>query len=435
MRNLFVFLASLSFTAFSADWPQWRGPSANGVADDARPPATWSATENIAWKVDVAGRGHSQPVVWGDRVFLTTDIEGEELPGVKPPKHMMGTQEFTHPDWSGVNHKQTLKVLCYSASNGKLLWEQTAYEGQPFDYKHRRNTYASPTPVTDGKTLFVYFESLGFYAYALDGKLLWKTSVGNIASLGMGAGTSPVLVGDKVIVVCDQDMGDQSFLVAFSKKNGEMVWKVPRKIQASWATPILTSGQLIVSGNEAIIAYDPADGRELWRSRGLRSHAIHTPLPSGDMVIVSSGFPKKITYGLRLTGEDRVAWTYEKGTAYVPSPILYQGYLYLITDNGMLTCLDPKTGEIKYEGKRVPIPATFMASPVAADGKIFLTSENGETFVIKAGPEHEVIGTNAIDEPVYSSLALVGDTIYMRAEKHLYKMKDRSVARPASASK
>lgn len=141
------------------------------------------------------------------------------------------------------------------------------------------------------------------------------------------------------------------------------------------------------------------------------------------MVIVTRGFPKKRTYGLRLTGDDHVAWTYDKGTAYVPSPILYRGYLYLITDNGMLTCLDPKTGEVKYDGKRVPIPANFFASPVAADGRIFLTSENGETFVIKAGPEHEVMRTNSIGETVYSSMALVGDTIYLRGEKHLYKIR------------
>lgn len=417
------FVLLFSLTTFAADWPQWRGPAANGVALDAHPPITWSATQNIAWKADVAGRGHSQPVVWGNRVFLTTNIEGEELPDVKVPKHIMGGQEFTHPDWDGLKHSQTVKVLCYDASNGKLLWEQTAYQGKPFDFRHRRNTYASPTPATDGKTLFVYFESMGMYAYSFDGKLLWKSSVGPIASEGMGAGTSPVLFGDTVIVVCDQDTGVDSFLAAFSKKNGELIWKTPRKVQASWATPVLADGQSIVSGNEAIIAYDPANGRELWHTRGLGSHAIHTPIANGDMVIVSSGFPKKRTFGIRLTTDDHVAWTYEKGTAYVTSPILYQGYLYLLTDNGMLTCLDPKTGEVKYEGKRVPIPATFMASPVAADGKIFLTSQNGETFVIKAGPEHEVIGTNSIDEQVYASLALVGDTIYLRAEKHLYKIR------------
>jgi outer membrane protein assembly factor BamB len=420
MRSAFLLFPLI---ASAADWPQWRGPLANGVADDARPPLTWSATENIAWKADVAGRGHSQPVVWGNRVFLTTNIEGEELPDVKPVKHIMGKQELIHPDWTGLNHRQTLKVLCYDASNGKLLWEQTAFEGNPVDYRHRRNTYASPTPVTDGEALFVYFESSGLFAYSLDGKLLWKSSVGPIFSEGMGAGTSPVLVGDKLIVNCDQDTGEGSFLAAFSKRNGELLWKTPRSVQASWATPVMTNDQLIVSGNEAIIAYDPANGHELWRTRGLGSHAIHTPIPNGDMVIVTSGFPKKRTYGLRLTGEDHVAWTYDKGTAYVPSPILYRGYLYLITDNGMLTCLDPKTGEVKYDGKRVPIPANFFASPVAADGRIFLTSENGETFVIKAGPEHEVMGTNSIGETVYSSMALVGDAIYLRGEKHLYKIR------------
>ncbi len=408
----------------AADWPQWRGPDGNGVAASAHPPSTWSATENIAWKVDVPGRGHSQPVVLGGRIFLTTDIEGEELPDVAPPKHKMNGKDFTHPDWDGIHRKQTLKVLCYDASNGKLLWEQTAYEGKVFDYRHHRNTYASPTPVTDGKALYVDFESQGFYAYSLDGKLLWKTSVGSITTEGMGPGSSPVSFGDTIILVCDQDEGDGSFLVALSKKNGEMVWKTPRKVQSSWATPAMVSGQLIVSGNEAIVAYDPSNGHELWSVPGLHSHAIHTPVPDGGMVIVSSGFPRKRTFGLKLDGE-HVAWTYEKGTAYVVSPIVYQDYLYLVTDNGMLTCLDPKTGAVQYEGKRVPIPATFMASPVAADGKIFLTSEDGDTFVIKAGPVHEVIRTNTVGEPVYASMALAGDVIYLRAEKHLYKIASR----------
>ncbi len=417
-------VCALSLTAADGNWPQWRGPGATGIAESTKLPITWSATQNIAWKAEVPGRGHSQPVVWGDRVFLTTEIEGEKVADFKEIVHMVGKEKFTHPDWSGADSLQTLKVLCFATGTGNLVWEQTAYRGKATDYRHKRNTYASPTPVTDGKAVYVYFESMGTYAYDFKGELLWKTSLGPIATLGMGAGTSPVLAGDLLIIQADQDDGKDSFLVALSKKDGKVVWKKPRAVQVSWATPLLYDGKLIVSGNEAIIAYDPKTGEELWRVPGLKSHAIHTPVPGDGMVVVSSGFPEKRTFGLKMTGEgERVMWKYEKGTAYVPSPILYQGLLYLMSDKGLLTCLDPKTGEVIYEGKRVPVPATFMASPVAFEGKLFITSQDGDTFVIKAGREHEVLGTNTLGEPVYSSMALAGDSIFIRAEKHLYKVK------------
>ncbi len=428
MRILIPILASaLALTAAETNWPQWRGPGAAASAESKQLPSSWSATENVAWKVDVPGRGHSQPVVWGNRVFLTTDIEGEKVPDYKEIVHMMGKEKFTHPDWTGADVQHNLRVMCFDADTGKLLWEQTAYTGAATDYRHRRNTYASPTPATDGKAVYVYFESMGTYAYDMNGKLLWKTSLGPIASMGMGPGTSPVLAGDLVIIQADQDDGAKSFLVALSKKDGKVVWKKPRAVQASWATPLLYEGQLIASGNENIIAYDPKTGEELWRVPGLKSHAIHTPVPGDGMVVVSSGFPAKRTFGLNVgkTGE-HLKWTYEKGTAYVPSPILYQGLLYLMSDKGLLTCLDPATGQVIYEGKRIPVPATFMASPVAFDGKILITSQDGDTFVIKAGREHEVLRTNSLGEPVYSSMALSGDSIFIRAEKHLYRIKNQA---------
>ena len=406
------------------NWPQWRGPGAAGIGESKTLPVSWSATENVAWKVEIPGRGHSQPVIWGDRVFVTTDIEGKKLAEFQEIVHMAGNEKFVHPDWTGADLEHTLKVLCFDANSGKLLWEQIAYQGPAADYRHRRNTYASPTPVTDGKAVYVYFESMGTYAYDFKGKLLWKTSLGPMMTMGMGPGTSPVLADDLLIIQADQDDGKNSFIVALSKKDGKVVWKKPRAVQASWATPLLYQGQLITSGNEKIIAYDPKTGEELWNVPGLRSHAINSPVPGEGMVVVSSGFPAKRTFGLKMTGAgERVMWTYEKGTAYVPSPILYQGWLYLMSDKGLLTCLNPKTGQVVYEGGRIPVPATFMASPVAFDGKIFLTSQDGDTFVIKAGPEHEVLATNQLGEPVFSSLALTEDSIYIRGEKHLYRIK------------
>jgi len=387
----------------------------------------------VLWKVDVPGRGHSSPVVWGDRIFLTTDLEGEVIPGAEPVKHTLEGQPFVHPDSVGGTHKHTLKVLVYSAATGKLLWERTAYEGKVFDNTHRFNTYASPTPVADGKFVYVWFDSQGLYKYDFDGNLIWSASLGGIATLGVGYGGSPILFEDLILLLCDQDEGAHSFLAAVSTNDGKIAWKLARKNQLTWTTPVLVDvrgrKQLIVPGTEDVVAYDPRTGKELWRSEGLDGNVVHTPVVGHGMVFVSTGFPNKKTMAVRLDpapGEARVAWKYEKGTGYIPSPILYGDYLYLLTGAGLLTCLDARTGEPKYEGKRFPAPSQFVASPVAFDGKLLISSEDGDTYVVKAGPEHELLGTNPLGEQMFASLALVGDSIYIRGEKHLYRIRDGS---------
>ena len=351
------------------------------------------------------------------------------MPGAKAVTHVVEDgQVFLHPDSVGADHKHTFKVIALSAETGKVLWERTAWEGTPYDNHHRKGSYASSTPATDGKLVFAFFGTEGLYAYDMSGKLAWKADLGKLGTVGMGTGTSPVVFENLVIVQCDEEMGKASFIIALDKQTGKEVWKVPRKVQASWTTPILVSTakrtELVTVGSEVVIAYDPATGKELWRHKGVESNAIPSPVANQDTVFVSAGFPAKIAMAIHLgaSGDlsDTVVWKYSKGTAYVPSPILYGGYLYLTTDRGILTCLDAKTGEVKYEGGRIPIPATFTASPVAFDGKILLTSEDGDTFVVKAGPTHEILGTNSLSEPVYASPAISGQTIFIRGERNLY---------------
>jgi outer membrane protein assembly factor BamB len=321
-------------------------------------------------------------------------------------------------------------VISIDARNGKMLWDRTAYDGPVFDHRHRKNTYASPTPSTDGEYVYAFFGSEGLYCYDFKGKLVWNVSLGGIPQLGMGPGASPVLYKDLVIVVCDHDMGDGSFIAALNRKTGKEVWRVSRKTRATWATPVLVSRngreELIVSGAETVLSYDPATGKEIWRCKGVESHAIPSPVVGHEMVFLSAGSQAKRAMAVRLGGtgdltdSPSIVWKYDKGTAYVPSPILYGDYLYLMTDRGLLTCLDAKTGVVKYEGGRPPIPATFTASPVAFDGKIMLTSEDGDTFVVKAGPVHEVLRTNSIGEPVYASPAISSGRIYIRGASHLF---------------
>lgn len=426
--------AGLSFLAESAaagNWPQWRGPDGSGVSNEKNLPSEWSPTKNIKWKTPIEGRAHSSPIVWGKLIFLTTAVEGAEVAGAKAAKHMLGDKEFVHPDSIGANKKHTFKVLAIDRESGKIVWQSTAWEGTPYDDRHRKSSYAASTPATDGKMVYAWFGSEGLYAYDFKGKLAWKAQVGNIATLGMGTATSPILYENVVIVQADEDNGETSTIVAFDKKTGKEVWKESRKgVQVSWSTPMLVRtakrAELIASGTEFIIAYDPATGKELWRHKGVESNSIPSPVANNEFVYLVAGYPTKIAMAIRLgqtgdlTGTPNAIWKYAKGTAYVPSPILYGDYLYLTTDRGILTALDAKTGEVKYEGGRTPVPATFTASPVAFEGKILMTSEDGDTFIIKAGPKHEIIGTNSIGEPVYASPAIADGRIFIRGEKHLY---------------
>ena len=425
MKPLFLFgFTTLLLAAGPRDWPGWRGPNADGTSQIDELPLSWSKTENIAWSVEIEGRGHSSPVVFGDRLFLTTDLEGEEIAGASAVKHMADRQVFVHPQATGGNRRHTLKVLCFDARSGKQLWSKVAYDGRVFDDVAKFNTYASPTPVTDGKDLYVYFESQGLYKYDFDGKLLWKMSLGGIATMGVGTGVSPVLAGDKVIILADQDEGENSFIAAVSKSDGKVAWKTPRpKTSLTWTTPAFVDGVIVVPATETVIAYDPANGRELWRTEGLESNVVHTPVAGNGMVFVSAGYPKKKVMALRLKpkeGEDRVAWRYDKGTGYIPSAILSDGLLYVMTDAGLQTCLDANTGQPKYEGKRFPTGSKFTSPPVAFGGRLLYTSNDGDTHVVKAGPVHEVLRTNSLEDSVYASLALAGDSIYIRSAKKLY---------------
>ena len=418
----------LDTTSLASNWPQWRGPSGQGISEEKNLPTQWGVGKNIKWRTPLPGRGHSSPIVWGNRIFVTTAIEGEAVPGAKAVKHMMGDKEFLHPDSIGADKKHTFKVICLDRETGKILWEQTAFEGTPYDNRHRKSSYAASTPATDGNLVFAFFGTEGLYAYNMKGKLAWKADLGKLGTVGMGTGTSPILYKNLVLMQCDEEGGGASFIVALDSKTGKEVWKTPRKVQVSWATPMLVKTakrtELITSGTETIISYDPATGKELWRHKGVESNAIPSPVANGEMVFVTAGFPTKVAMAINLGGAgdlaDTVVWKYSKGTAYVPSPILYGDYLYLTTDRGILTCLDARTGEVKYEGGRVPVPATFTASPVAFDGKILMTSEDGDTFMVKAGPTHEILATNSVGEPVYASPAIADGRIFIRGEKNLY---------------
>ena len=416
-------------------WPQWRGPEGLGVAAGTKYAEEWTPEKNIAWKTPVEGRGHSSPVTWGNHLFLTTSIRGGPS-GHNAPDHLGYNMQpgYRNPDSEEADHNYTLKVLAYDTRDGKLLWERTAYEGVMWDDRHRKNTYASNTVVTDGKLLYAFFEAPGIYAYDFDGRQVWKASLGNIAKGGMGPGTSPLLFENLVILQVDQEMGAGSAIVALDKRTGKQVWRTERTTRRTWGTPLIvrtpTRVELTATGAEMVAAYDPRTGKELWRALpGLQNHPIPSTVAGHGLVFFSAGYPGKRVLAVRpgrdgdLSGTDAVAWRYDKGTSYVASPVLHGNYLYLMTDAGLITCLDAVTGAVVYDGGRPPIAATFRSSLVAYSDRILQTSEDGETFVIKAGPKHEIIQKNSVGEPVWASLAFARGTIYIRGEKHLFAIR------------
>jgi outer membrane protein assembly factor BamB len=425
MRRLAPITLSLTLALGAAvaaeNWPQWRGPNGQGISTDTALPTEWAPDRNIAWKTPLA-HGYSSPVIWGDRIFLTAAIEGEVVPGVIPESVRI---KMPHPDSVAGDRKHTLKLLALDAGTGKLVWERTAYEGPVFDARHRRSTFAGPSAITDGTKVFAYFGPEGLYAFDVTGKPLWNV-VEKFHTMGLGTGTSPVLHENLVIIQRDQDE-QTSVVVAYDKATGKEVWKTPRPVDISWSTPVLVTvdgrTELVTNASQHVIGYDASTGRELWRTRGVESNAIHGPLVGKGLVVVTAGFPAKRIVAIRPGNQPddrRIAWEYTKGTGYVLTNILYGDYVYLSTDNGILTCLDAATGKVMYEGGRPPKPTHFMGSAVAYNGLIAMTSQDGDTYMIKAGPKHEIVRVNTIDEPVYSSAALANGRVYIRGEKHLF---------------
>ncbi len=426
-RLILAIVAMAASTVSAENWPQWRGPGGQGISSEARVPTEWAPGKNISWTTALPP-GHSSPIVWGDRIFVTAAIEGEVIPGQRAVRHRMEKDEnWIHPDSVGADRKQTLRVLALDAKTGKVVWDQAAYEGPVYDARHRRSSFAGPTAATDGQRVFAYFGPEGLYAYDFSGKLAWKV-VEKFATLGLGTGTSPLLYQNLVIIQRDEDNGDNSVIAAYDTATGKEVWKAKRPVEITWSTPALVAvpggrTELVANGNQFIISYDPATGKELWRTKGVESNAIHAPLIGKGLVILTAGYPAKKVIAIRPGEVDpakRIAWEYAKGTGYVLSNLVYGDYLYLLTDNGIVTCLDAATGKVQYEGGRPPVPTHFMGSPVAYGGLIAMTSEDGETFMVKAGPKHEIVGRNSVDEPVYSSLAIANGRIYIRGEKHLF---------------
>lgn len=419
-----------------ADWPQFRGPSSLGVGDGAQTPVKWDAAKgtNILWTAEVPGLSVSSPVVWGDRVYVTTAISGD-------PKQAFRTGLYGDTDSVNDRTPHQWKVLAFEKKTGKLVWEQTAHQGLPKTKRHPKSSQASPTPATDGKVVVAYFGSEGLYAYSPEGKLLWKKDLG-LQNAGWffdpdsewGAASSPVIHKNTVILQCDRQK--DSFIAAFDLKDGKELWRTPRAEIPAWGTPAIVQGkdgaELVTNATKAIRGYDADTGKELWTLGPNSEITCTTPVSGHGLIFVSAGYPPiqpiyAIKVGSRgdLTlkdgkdSSDAIAWSKKTGGPYLPSPLVYGDEFYTLGNNGVLTVYEAKTGTRIYQ-QRVGSGGSFVASPVAAAGKLYISSEDGDVYVVKSGPKYELLAQNSLGEPILATPALAGDVLLVRGAKHLF---------------
>lgn len=405
-------------------WPTWRGPNSSGVAPKGDPPTEWSETTNIRWKVEVPGRGSASPIVWENHVFVLTAVPVgvEESDASQVGLHPERAHEFT--------------VVAYNRFDGSIAWRRVAREEQPHEGVHQQNgSWASGSAVTDGEHLFAYFGSRGLYCYTLNGELVWETDFGDKRMRNeFGEGATPALAGDTIVVVWDH-LGD-SFIVALDKRTGAERWRVAREEIDTWATPLIVEhqgrSQVIVGAMKRIVSYDLETGDVIWHSEGLTMNPIPSPVAANGFVYLTSGYRGNSLKAIRLDeavgdimGTSAIAWSLDRDTPYVSSPLLYDETLYILKSNsGILSAFNAKTGAPYYQVQRLPDVPNVFASPVGAGGRVYVAGRDGTTLVLRHGPVFEVLATNVLNEGFDASPAVAGDELYLRGVRHLYSIGD-----------
>ncbi len=405
-----ILLLETTGAARAENWPEFRGPTGQGHYAGKGLPLTWSATQNVAWKQSIPGKGWSSPVIWEGRVYLTSAVPIEG------------------------SNDQSLKAVCLDAADGKLLWQTEVFrqDGEKTPRIHSKNSYASPTPITDGKRLFVHFGHEGTACLDLAGKVLWRNTTLRYAPVH-GAGGTPILVDDKLVF--STDGGDKQFMIALDQATGIVAWKTDRKSTAvqkfSFGTPLLITvkgqQQIISPASDAVMAYDAKDGKEIWRVTYDGYSVIPRPVFGHGMVFISTGYGRPSVLAIRVDGkgdvtESHIAWTMPKGAPHTPSPLLVGNELHLVSDGGIASCLDARTGTLHYQER---VHGDYSASPFYADGKIYLQSEDGVTTVLKAGTKFEPLAESKVGERTFASYAVADGAIYLRTEAHLYRLQIR----------
>ena len=423
--------------ATDANWPSFRGTQAAGVAGRQSLPEDWDGKtgKNILWRTTIPGLAHSSPVVWGRRIFVTSAVSSDPKASFRPGLYGDG-------DASQDRSSQRWMIYALDKRTGKILWERVAHEGAPIEKRHIKSTYANSTPVTDGRVVVAWFGSQGVVAYDVNGRLLWKADLGRI-NLGAydiptyewGPASSPIIWNNLVILQCDTQ--DDSFLLALDAGTGKQVWKTERDELPSWGTPTvaMTSAgpELVTNASNYIRGYDPRTGKELWQLGRSSKITAPTPLFADDKFVIASGrAPERPIFVVKAgsrgdltlpdgkTASEAVVWSRTGRGSYMPTPLVYDGILYVLANNGLLDAYDLKTGEEIYRQRLPLVGSGFSASPVAADGKLYLPNEDGEILVITAGRKYAHIATNSMGELLMATPALSEGVMYVRSAQSLF---------------
>jgi outer membrane protein assembly factor BamB len=456
-----LLLASLTVQGQDLAWPQFRGPDSNPVGTHARLAERWSKTENVEWAQEIPGRGWSSPIVTGGNVYVTTvTTEGKS----KPPQ--IGTEysnEYVAElSKQGLSQKEVIErvtardielpnevmlrysLYCLNLKSGKVEWQKEFHAGRPPGGRHRKNSFTSESPVTDGKFVYVYVANLGLWAYDLKGKLAWTTPLeANPIYLDFGTGSSPALINNLLVIVNDNEK--QQFIAAFDKQTGKEVWRTNRNLgnkgmQSGWVTPFVwrhaLRTEIVTVGPGAAVSYDLA-GKELWRLSGMAPAPIPMPFAydgllyidggrGSSLIAVRPGAKGDISLGKEQTSNEFVVWSQARAGTYLPSPVAYEGGIYALTETGILSRFDAKTGKLSYKTRIDPTATAFTTSPWAYNGKLFCLSEEGQTFVIAAGETFKLLHVNELDDMAQASPALVGERLLLRTEHRLYSIRRKS---------
>jgi outer membrane protein assembly factor BamB len=425
-------------------WPAWRGPLATGVAPTANPPTEWSETNNVKWKVAVPGSGTATPIVWGDRIFLLTAIPSDTkgdvpssaalrnlrvpaaqpAPGGGPPRGGRGRGGSPESSFQFV-------VISLDRATGRTVWQKTATEQVPHEGHHQTHGFASGSPVTDGKMLYAYFGSRGLYAMDFDGDIKWSVDFGDQQTRnGFGEGTSPALAGNTILVNWDHE-GPDDFIVALDKTTGKELWRKAREEKTSWATPYILEHdgvvEAVVNATGAVRSYDVKNGDQIWESTGQTDNAIPSVVSGHGLFFVMSGFRGSALQAIKVgstgsvTGTASIAWSYNRGTPYVPSPLLYGDQLYFFSGNSArLSIFDAKTGERHVEAEKVGDMTDVYAAPVGVGGRVYLAGRDGRFAVIKQGTKLEILAQNRLDDSFDAVPVPVGKELLLRGHQSLY---------------
>jgi outer membrane protein assembly factor BamB len=430
---LLVLTASL---AGAENWPSFRGTNASGVAEGPAP-TTWDVAKgtNILWKTPIPGLAHSSPVVWGDKVFVTTAISSD-------PKAVFRHGLYGDVEPSNDLSKHAWKVYCLDRKSGKIVWERTSHEGVPKTKRHPKSSQASSTPATDGKHVVAFFGSEGLFTYDMNGNLLWKQDLGALNAgwfydpdYEWGVASSPILYKNMVIVQCDIQKG--SFIAAFNADTGKQVWRTPRPEIPSWGSPTIYDGktrtELIANGTKAIRGYDPATGKELWKLNNTSEVTATTPVTAHEMIFIGNGYPPlgsifaikpgatgDITVKPEEETNPHVPWSKKRGGPYMPTMIVVGDMLYACANQGIFSAYNVKTGDRIYQQRLWDKGSAHSASPVAAGGNLYLAAEDGEVFVVKSGPKFELLGVNHMGEVLMATPAVADGTLFIRGQHHLF---------------